>query len=104
MAPDPLNSPNIGGELPVSEMATWGRFGASLRNFFRSSWTLSGKVPLKPVVGGAVLGCLVAGGVLRYRHDTRWQCLHPAVFAKETAVWGKVVISVMFATTALLPV
>ncbi|XP_017315910.1 calcium uptake protein 2, mitochondrial isoform X1 [Ictalurus punctatus] len=66
-------------------MATWGRFGASLRNFFRSSWTLSSKVPLNPAVGGAVLGCLVAGGVFRYRQELRWKCLHPTVYAKETA-------------------
>lgn len=67
-------------------MATWGRFGASLRNFFRTSWTLGGKVPLKPVVGGAVLGCLVAGGFLRYHHDPRWRAFQPTVIAKETAV------------------
>ncbi|XP_060769031.1 calcium uptake protein 2, mitochondrial [Neoarius graeffei] len=66
-------------------MATWGRFGASLRNFFRSSWSLGGKVPRYPAVGGAVLGCLVAGGIFRYRHEPRWRCLQPTVLAKETA-------------------
>ncbi|KAI5630374.1 calcium uptake protein 2, mitochondrial [Silurus asotus] len=65
-------------------MATWGRFGASLRNLFRGSWSLGSKVPLNPVVGGAVLGCLVAGGVLRYYREPRWKCFHPAVYAKET--------------------
>ncbi|KAK2816658.1 hypothetical protein Q7C36_022929 [Tachysurus vachellii] len=64
-------------------MATLGRFSASLRNFFRSSWTLGYKVRLIPAVGGAVLG-FVAAGALRYRHETRWRCLQTSVFAKET--------------------
>ncbi|KAB5522744.1 hypothetical protein PHYPO_G00162960 [Pangasianodon hypophthalmus] len=65
-------------------MATWGRFGASVRNFCRTSWSLGGKVALKPAVGGAVLGCLVAGGALRYHHTPSWKCFHPSVYAKET--------------------
>ncbi|GAA6096658.1 calcium uptake protein 2, mitochondrial [Tachysurus ichikawai] len=64
-------------------MATLGRFSASLRTFFRSSWTLGCKVRLIPAVGGAVLGC-VAVGALRYRHETRLRCLQTSVFAKET--------------------
>ncbi|KAM9441352.1 calcium uptake protein 2, mitochondrial [Clarias gariepinus] len=66
-------------------MATWGwRLGASLRNFLRTSWTLGGKVPLRPAVGGAVVGCLSAAGILRYHHELRGKYFHPTVYAKET--------------------
>ncbi|XP_030638608.1 calcium uptake protein 2, mitochondrial [Chanos chanos] len=63
-------------------MATWGRLGWGLRNFFRRSWSLR-YASLHRSVGAGVLGSLVGGGLLYYRKEPRWRW-PLAVYAEET--------------------
>uniref|UniRef100_A0A8B9H0E6 Mitochondrial calcium uptake 2 n=1 Tax=Astyanax mexicanus TaxID=7994 RepID=A0A8B9H0E6_ASTMX len=59
-------------------MAAWGRLSLSLRNFVRRSWSVR-NISIYPAVGGGLVGCLVAGGVLRYGGEPRWSVFPRAV-------------------------
>ncbi|XP_066518132.1 calcium uptake protein 2, mitochondrial [Hoplias malabaricus] len=63
-------------------MAAWGRFAFGFRVLFRRSF--SGRIHrLGPAVGGGVLGCLVAGGLIQYRSEPGWKLLNRAVCAEQ---------------------
>ncbi|XP_072532214.1 calcium uptake protein 2, mitochondrial [Salminus brasiliensis] len=63
-------------------MATWGRFALSLRNFLRRSWSVR-NIRIYPVVGGGLVGCLVAGGLIRSQGEPRWRFLPRAVCSEQ---------------------
>ncbi|KAL7838771.1 hypothetical protein AOLI_G00271750 [Acnodon oligacanthus] len=63
-------------------MATLGRFAPSLRSFFRRSWSV--RFPRRsPAVGGGLVGCMVAGSLLRYQGEPRWRLLTRAVCSEQ---------------------
>ncbi|XP_036436027.1 calcium uptake protein 2, mitochondrial [Colossoma macropomum] len=63
-------------------MATLGRFAPSLRSFFRRSWSVR-LLRMSPAVGGGLVGCLVAGGLIRYQGEPRWRLLTRAVCSEQ---------------------